>query len=229
MSSFAGPGRGTVLSPRMWRDFVIEANDGIIATAGIVEGLVAADVRSRTILISAAIAMVVGSVSSAGARYTEAAFQRDAALAAVAHEREQIDRDPEAELEELVELYLAKGLSPGLARQVASELMEHDALAAHVEEELDVDEEDLLPPARVALGVGLAYAAGAALPILISLLVPAQTRVFTTLVAVTVALVITSYVGARIGHTHPARTVLRAVVIGVSTLLLALVVGQAIG
>ena len=147
----------------------------------------------------------------------------------MAHEREQINRDPEAELEELVELYLAKGLSPGLAHQVATELMEHDALAAHVEEELDVDEEDLLPPARVALGVGLAYAAGAALPILISLLVPSQTRVLTTLVAVTAALILTSYVGARIGHTHPARTVLRAMVIGVSTLLLALIVGQAIG
>ena len=102
MRSFAVP-RGKVLSPRMWRDFVIEANDGIIATAGIVEGLVAADVRDRTILISAAIAMVVGSVSSAGARYTEAAFARDAALAAVAREAEQIDLDPEAELEELVE------------------------------------------------------------------------------------------------------------------------------
>jgi vacuolar iron transporter family protein len=216
------------MTPRTWRDLVIEANDGIIATAGIVEGLVAADVRNRTILISAAIALVVGSVSSAGARYTEAAFQRDSALSAVDQERAQLDRDPEAELDELTELYVAKGLSPDLARQVATELMDHDALAAHVEEELDVDDEDLLPPMRVALAVGLAYAVGATLPILISLLVPAQTRVITTFVAVTVALVITSYVGARIGHTHPARTVLRAVAIGVATLLLALAVGQAL-
>ncbi|HEX5088673.1 MAG TPA: VIT1/CCC1 transporter family protein [Nocardioides sp.] len=88
---------------------------------------------------------------------------------------------------------------------------------------------DLLPPVQVAIGVGLAYAAGAALPILISLVVPSQTRVLTTLVAVTVALVITSYVGARIGYTQPARTVLRAVTIGVSTLVLALIVGQSIG
>lgn len=205
---------------------MIEANDGIIATAGIVEGLVAADVRSRTILISAAIALVVGSVSTAGARYTEASFQRDAAVSAVAEEEAQIAGDPEAELEELAEVYVAKGLSPELARQVATELMEHDALAAHIEEELDVEEEDFLHPVPVALAVGLAYAAGATLPILISLVVPAQTRVLTTLLAVTVALVITSYVGARIGHTHPARTVLRAVTIGVSTLLLALAVGQ---
>jgi vacuolar iron transporter family protein len=222
------PLRGSPLTPRAWRELVIEANDGIIATAGIVEGLLAADVRNRTILISAAIALVVGSVSSAGARYSEAAFQRDAAVSAVAHESALIDLDPEAELEELVELYVAKGLSPGLAREVATELMEHDALAAHVEEELDVEDEDFLPPALVALGVGLAYAAGATLPILISLLVPSQSRVLTTLVAVTVALAITSYVGARIGHTHPARTVLRAIAIGVSTLLLALVVGQAL-
>jgi VIT1/CCC1 family predicted Fe2+/Mn2+ transporter len=229
MPAFAAPRRRMVLSPRIWRDLVIEVNDGIIATAGIVEGLVAADVRNRTILISAAIALVVGSASSAGARYTEAAFHRDAALAAVAQEREQIERDPEAELEELVQIYVAKGLSPGLARQVATELMEHDALAAHVEEDLDVDDEDFLPAGRLSVAVGLAYAAGAALPILISLLVPAQTRVLTTLVAVTISLVITSYVGARIGHTHPARTVLRAVVVGVGTLLLALLVGQAFG
>jgi VIT1/CCC1 family predicted Fe2+/Mn2+ transporter len=216
------------MTRRTWRDLVIEANDGIIATAGIVEGLVAADVRNRTILISAAIALVVGSVSSAGARYTEAAFQRDSALSAVDQEQARIDLDPEAELDELTELYVAKGLSPDLARQVATELMDHDALAAHVEEELDVDDEDLLPPMRVAVAVGLAYAVGATLPILISLLVPAQTRVLTTFVAVTAALVITSYVGARIGHTHPARTVLRAVAIGVATLLLALAVGQAL-
>jgi vacuolar iron transporter family protein len=219
---------GFRISPRAWRELVIEANDGIIATAGIVEGLVAADVRSSTILVSALIALVVGSVSSAGARYTEAAYQRDAALSAVAHEHAQIQREPEAELEELVEVYLAKGLSPALARQVATELMEHDALAAHIEEELDVDDEDFQPPVRLALGVGLAYAAGATLPILISLVVPSQTRVLTTLLAVTGALVITSYVGARIGHTHPARTVLRAVAIGVSTLLLALLVGQSL-
>jgi VIT1/CCC1 family predicted Fe2+/Mn2+ transporter len=146
----------------------------------------------------------------------------------VAQEKAQLDRQPETELEELVEAYVVKGLSPALARQVATELMDHDALAAHIEEELDVEDEDFLPPVSVALGVGLAYAAGATLPILISLLVPSQTRVLTSLVAVTGALVITSYVGARIGHTHPARTVLRAVAIGVSTLLLAVVVGQAL-
>jgi vacuolar iron transporter family protein len=226
VASTSSPPRGLRITPRAWRELVVEANDGIIATAGIVEGLVAADVRIRTILISAAIALVVGSVSTAGARYTEAAFQRDAALLAVSAEQEQIAREPDAELEELVEVYVAKGLSPPLARQVATELMEHDALAAHIEEELDVEEEDFLPPVQVALGVGLAYAAGATLPILISLAVPSQTRVLTTLLAVTVALVITSYVGAKIGHTHPARTVLRAVIIGVSTLLLALAVGQ---
>jgi VIT1/CCC1 family predicted Fe2+/Mn2+ transporter len=228
VASIHEPPRGLRISPRAWRELVIEANDGIIATAGIVEGLVAADVTSQTVLISAAIALVVGSVSTAGARYTEAAFQRDAALSAVAEERAQIDRQPEAELDELTEVYVAKGLSPELAREVATELMEHDALAAHIEEELDVEEEDFLPPVRVALGVGLAYAAGATLPILITLALPAQTRVVTTLLAVAAALVITSYVGARIGQTHPARTVLRAVVIGVSTLLLALLVGQSL-
>jgi VIT1/CCC1 family predicted Fe2+/Mn2+ transporter len=213
-------------SPRARRELVIHANDGIISTAGIVEGLVAADVRSHTILISAVLALVVGSVSSAGARYTEAAFQRDAAMAAIDEERAQIELSPDAELEELVDVYIAKGLTPALAREVAGELMAYDALAAHVEEELDVDDEDFLQPVQLALSVGLAHAVGSLLPILISFVLPAGTRLFTTLLAVAGALIITSYVGSRMGNTHPGRTVMRAVAIGVSSMLMALVIGQ---
>lgn len=214
--------------PRSWREFVIEANDGIIATAGIVEGLVAADVRNHTILVSAVIAMVVGSLSTGGAKYTEAAYQRDAALHAVEEERLRILADPEAERQELAALYVAKGLSPDLADRVATELMAADPLAAHVEEELDVDADDLRPPALTAALAAGAYAAGALLPLLISFLVPVNARVLTTAVAVAVALAITSYVGATIGHTHPVKTVLRTVAIGLSTLLLAVLVGQSL-
>lgn len=206
---------------------MVEANDGIVATAGIVEGLVAADVRNRTVLVSAVVALVVGAVSSAGARYAEAAFQRDAALQAVSEELAELASSPDAEFQELVEAYVAKGLSPGLARQVAGELMARDPLAAHMEAELDVDDGDFVPPLLVATMVGISYAIGAVLPILITLIVPTSTRVLTTLIAVSIALVITSYVGARVGRTRPLSTILRALSIGVSTLLLALLVGLA--
>lgn len=214
-------------SRRSWREFVVEANDGIVSTAGIVEGLVAADVRDQTVLISAAVALVVGSVTTAGARYSEAAYLRDSALTAVEEERRQIDRSPEEAEAELAGIYREKGLSEGLAAQVAAELSAVDALGAHVEEELDLEPEDFRSPWVAAMLSAAAYAIGGLLPILISLVVPYHTRIVTTGVAVVVALTITSYVGATVGHTHPLRTVLRTVTIGVCTLLLAVLVGLA--
>jgi len=216
-------------SARSWRELIIEANGGIIATAGIVEGMVAADVRTQTVLISSVVALVVGSVSTAGAAFTEAAFQRDAAQEAIEHQRDLLRQDPQTELDELVEVYEEKGLSPALARAVAQELTEHDALAAHVEEELDVVEDDFDQPAAVALSAGLAFAAGALMPILIGFLVPYNVRILTTAIAVTLALIVTSIIGARVGHTRTVPTVVRAVAIGLVTLLLAMLVGEWIG
>ncbi len=221
------PAGGTA-SRRSWREFIVEVNDGIVSTAGIVEGLVAADVRSRTIYISAAVALVVGSVSTAGSRYTEAAYLRDAALRAVEEERRQLAQSPEAEQAELAALYEEKGLSPGLAEQVAAELMATDPLGAHMEEELDLEEDDFRPPLLAAALSAGAFALGALLPILISMAVPYDARILTTTIAVAVALVITSYVGAAIGNTHPLRTVLRTVTIGLATLGLAVLVGQSL-
>jgi len=212
--------------PRSWREFVVEVNDGIISTAGIVEGLVAADVRTHTVLISAAVALVVGSVTTGAAQFTESAYLRDAAMQAVEEERRQIALSPDAERAELAAIYVDKGLSEDLAEQVAAELMAVDPLGAHIEEELDVDEDDFRPPLIAAGLSALAYAAGAVLPILISLMVPAHSRLLTTGIAVVIALVITSYVGATIGHTSPVRTVVRTVGIGIATLVLAAGVGQ---
>lgn len=216
---------GGVNSRRSWREFVVEVNDGIISTAGIVEGMVAADVRDQTVMISVAIALVVGTVTTAGARYSEVAYLRDAAVTAVEEERRQLASSPEAELEELTSLYRDKGLSDDLARQVAHELTSVDALAAHVEEELDLEPEDFRSPWVGTALSAAAYAAGGLLPVIISLLVPYNRRILTTAIAVTIALVITSYVGATVGNTRPARTVLRAVTIGLATLLLAVAVG----
>ncbi len=189
----------------------------------------AADVRAQTVLISSVVALVVGSLSTAGAAFTEAAFQRDAAQEAIDRQLDLLRQDPGAELDDLVAAYEEKGLSPELARAVAAELTEHDALSAHVEEELDVVEGDFDRPIAVAASAGIAFATGALMPILIGFLVPYNVRILTTGVAVTIALIVTSVVGARVGHTRTVPTVVRAVMIGLVTLLLAMLVGEWLG
>lgn len=217
----------TIVARRPLREFAVEANNGIISTAGIVEGMMAADVRNTTVVISAVIALVVGTVAAAAARFTDAAYQRDAALSAVADTESRLLAAPARELADLVTIYQEKGLSLALAEQVAEELSRHDALGAHVEDELDLEEEDFISPWWPAGLSAVAFAAGGVLPLVLSIFIPGNDRLLVTGAAVTLALVITSYVGARVAQTPPLRTVLRTVTIGVATLALAALVGSA--
>ena len=141
------------------RSLVVDANDGIIATAGIVEGFAGAGATRSTILIAAFSAMVAGGIALAGAKYAEEAAERDAQLALIEEERQQLARAPEEETAELVALYEAKGLSPQLAREVATELTAGDPLAAHIDAE-----HGLSLVAGTAGTAGLAVAGGSRSP-----------------------------------------------------------------
>ena len=133
----------------------VDANDGIIATAGIVEGFVGAGARGSTIVIAAFAAMVSGGIALGGAKYSEEAAERDAERALVEEERRQLAMLPDEELAELAEHYRRRGLSPELAAQVAEELSAHDALAAHVVAEHGIDLAAPRPgPVIVAAGIG---------------------------------------------------------------------------
>jgi VIT1/CCC1 family predicted Fe2+/Mn2+ transporter len=125
--------RGSGPSGPSVRSLVVDTNDGIIATAGIVEGFAGAGATDSTILIAAFSAMVAGGISMGGARYAEEAAERDAEFALIDEQRRELSLSPEAERAELAALYEAKGLSPRLAAEVASELTAKDALAAHVD------------------------------------------------------------------------------------------------
>ena len=145
------------------RGHVVDANDGIIASAGIVEGLLGAGASSTILLVASLAAMVGGGLALGGMRYAEAADERDAQQATLAAERRRIDLTPAEEETELAELYQARGLSPQLARAVAAELSAGDALAAHAEAEYGISLRDR--PATlwtVAVLAGLAFALGRA-------------------------------------------------------------------
>jgi VIT1/CCC1 family predicted Fe2+/Mn2+ transporter len=120
------------------REHAVDANDGIIASAGIVEGLLGAGASSTILLVASLAAMVGGGFALAGMRYAEAADERDAQQAILEAERRRIALTPTEEEAELADLYQARGLSPQLARAVAAELSAGDALAAHAEAEYGI-------------------------------------------------------------------------------------------
>lgn len=202
------------------RGWIIDANDGIIATAGVVEGFAGAGATGSTMLVAALAAMVAGGISLGGATFAEAAAERDAALSLLEEERRQHARAPAEEFDELVRLYERKGLSSGLARQVADELTAQDALAAHAEAELGLDLGDVPSPWRAAMESGVAFAAGGTIPLLVISLAPPELRAVATFVAVVGSLILTALVLSRSGRTNPVRTVLRTILVGILAMVL---------
>lgn len=198
-----------------FRERVVDANDGIIATAGIVEGFFGAGATETTVVIGACAAMVAGALAIGGAQYNEMSVERDSFQAVIDEERRQLELSPDEEFDELVELYEGKGLSADLARAVARELSEHDALAAQLDAEHGIAAPDFgAPPVVLGIGAGIAYALGAAIPLLVVIITPDAWRTQVTFTAVVVSLVLTSIVVARAGNTSPGRTIVRTVLIG---------------
>jgi VIT1/CCC1 family predicted Fe2+/Mn2+ transporter len=208
------------------REHAVDSNDGIIASAGIVEGLLGAGAGSTILLVASLAAMLGGGVALAGMRYAETADERDAQQAILEAERRRIALTPGEEEAELAELYETRGLSPELARAVASELSAGDALAAHAEAEYGISLRDRrATPLATAVLAGLAFAVGAGIPLLVVVFAPPAWRSAATVLAVAVALSLTALLIASIGGTNIPRTVFRTVSIGLVTMLLTYVGG----
>ena len=220
--------RSSWLGRTMLRSRVVDANDGIIATAGIVEGFAAAGATGMTVVVAALAAMVAGGMSLGAATYAESAVEADAAQAVLERERRRIEGDPQAELAELAELYERKGLTPELAADVAAQLTEHDALAAHADAEYHIAVDKHARPVATGILAGLAFALGAGIPLMAVVLAPDSLRVPVTFGAAVLSLIITSILAARLGGTRVSRTIMRTVTIGVATMLITLAGGSLI-
>ncbi len=209
------------------RSLVVETNDGIIATAGVVEGFAGAGATGVTLVIGAMSAMIAGGMALGGSRYAEEATERDARLAVIAEEQKQLLLTPDEEFAELVSIYVDKGLPNDLARQVAAELTYRDPLAAHIDAEHHLSLRDVrMGPLVIACAAGLAYALGSAIPLLSVLLAPDDWRAGVTFAATLVSLVVTSVFLARIGATHVRRAMARTLFIGVAAMSLSLLAGS---
>ncbi|NNG20425.1 VIT family protein [Naumannella sp. ID2617S] len=205
------------------------ANDGIISTAGLVVGVAGAQASRSAVLIAGIAGLVAGALSMAGGEYMSVSTQKDTELAVLEKERWELANMPHEELNELAGLYRTKGLSPDLAHQVAVELTRHDALGAHAETELGISSEEQSNPTHAALASMLAFALGAALPLLAMVLSPTAWRMAVTWVAVLVSLAATGVITSRLGGARPIRPVARNLIIGVLTMGLTWLIGHFVG
>ncbi|MGQ2979228.1 MAG: VIT1/CCC1 transporter family protein [Polaromonas sp.] len=154
------------------RAAVLGANDGIVSTASLMIGVAAAQTATSSILLTGVAGLVAGAMSMAAGEYVSVYSQADTESADLARERAELQADPAAETRELTAIYTARGLAPELARQVATQLMAHDALGAHARDELGISEALSARPVQAALASAASFAVGAALPLAVALLAP---------------------------------------------------------
>ena len=161
------------------RAAVLGANDGIVSTASLVVGVAAAGTNPENILIVGVAGLVAGAMSMAAGEYVSVSSQADTERADLNRERKELIANPEQERAELTAIYVGRGLDTGLASQVATQLMAHDALGAHARDELGISETLTARPVQAAVASAGTFAVGAALPLLIVLFVPVAALVWT--------------------------------------------------
>jgi len=208
---------------------VLGANDGIVSVAAVVVGVAAATADLGAIFTAGMAALVGGAVSMALGEYVSVSSQRDTERALIEKERRELAEMPDEELDELTSLYQDRGLTPETARKVAEELTAHDALAAHLEVELHIDQDDLVNPWHAAFSSAVSFTIGAILPMLAIMLAPPPVRIAVTFVAVLVALAGTGSVSAQLGGASKPRAIARLVVGGALALAATFLIGILLG
>lgn len=159
------------------RAAVLGANDGIISTASLVAGVAAAAKSPSEILVAGVAGLVAGAMSMAAGEYVSVASQADTEAADAARERRELAEQPEAELAELTQIYIDRGIDADLARQVAVQMTAKDAFAAHARDELGFSDHGVARPVQAALTSAITFAAGAAIPLLLALVSPSGSLV----------------------------------------------------
>jgi len=160
------------------RAAVLGANDGILSTASLVLGVAAAHGTHGNVLIAGIAGLVAGAMSMAAGEYVSVHSQADTEKADLALERKELKADDKGEHRELAAIYVGRGLDPSLAKQVAQQLMAHDALGAHARDELGISETVRARPIQAAMASAGSFAVGAAMPLLVTVVVPEASLIY---------------------------------------------------
>jgi VIT1/CCC1 family predicted Fe2+/Mn2+ transporter len=224
------PHKGNIASRLNWlRAGVLGGNDGIVSTAGIVLGVAGATATRSTILTAGVAGLAAGAMSMAVGEYVSVSSQRDTEKALLEKERGELRDTPDEELEELTDMYAAKGLSHALAAEVAVQLTAHDALGAHAEVELGINPGNLTSPWNAAFASMVAFTLGALLPLVAITVPPPALRVPITVVAVLVALGVTGVMSGWLGKSPLARPFWRNVIGGSVAMAVTYGIGTLVG
>jgi vacuolar iron transporter family protein len=205
------------------RAAVLGANDGIVSTASLIVGVAAADSGRGGILVAGVAGLVAGAMSMAAGEYVSVSSQSDTERADLERERQELAADPAHEHAELAAIYVARGLDADLASQVATQLTAKDALGAHARDELGISDTLSARPVQAAFASAGTFAVGAALPLLLVLVVPANALVWTVSGSSLLFLALLGALAARAGGSPVGTSVARVTFWG--TLAMALTAG----
>jgi VIT1/CCC1 family predicted Fe2+/Mn2+ transporter len=211
------------------RAAVLGANDGIVSTASLVVGVAAANALRADVLIAGVAGLVAGAMSMAAGEYVSVSSQSDTEQADLTRERRELAAENEYEIAELAGIYEKRGLDAALAKQVALQLMEHDALGAHARDELGISDTVSARPVQAALASAASFAVGAALPLVVVLIAPASALVVAVSGASLVFLALLGLMAARAGGSPPLKSVLRITFWGALAMLITAGVGALFG
>jgi VIT1/CCC1 family predicted Fe2+/Mn2+ transporter len=208
---------------------VLGANDGILSTASLIVGVASASGDKSAVMVAGLAGLVAGAMSMAAGEYVSVSSQADTEAADIAKETAELKADPAGELTELAQLYQGRGLSAGLAMQVAQEMMAGDALAAHTRDELGISPALAANPIQAGLVSAATFASGAALPLVVAAAVPEGRILVAVSLATLLALVALGAIGARIGGAGMLRGAARVTLWGALAMLATAIVGWAFG
>lgn len=211
------------------RAAVLGANDGIVSTASLVVGVAAANVAGSEIMVAGVAGLVAGAMSMAAGEYVSVSSQADTERADIERERNELATDIKAEHEELTAIYVNRGLDSGLAKQVAEQLMAHDALTAHARDELGISDMTTAKPVQAAFASAGTFAVGAAMPLLTVLVTPSWVLIPVVITTSILFLALLGGFGAHAGGAPVIKAALRVTFWGALAMALTAGVGAMFG
>lgn len=211
------------------RAAVLGANDGIVSTASLVIGVAAANSPREGILLAGVAGLVAGAMSMAAGEYVSVSSQSDTEKADLSIERKALEEDTELERQELAEIYEARGVEPSLARQVAEQLMAHDALGAHARDEIGISKDGNAQPVQAALSSAASFTIGAALPLGVAWVSPGQWLISLVAACSLVFLATLGGIAARAGGASIQMGAARVTFWGALAMVLTAAVGRMFG
>jgi VIT1/CCC1 family predicted Fe2+/Mn2+ transporter len=211
------------------RAAVLGVNDGVVSTASLMLGVSAAHASHSTLLTAGIAGLTAGALSMAVGEYVSVSSQKDSEHADIAIERRSLAANPKEELAELAHIYEHRGLEPKLAKQVAQQLHAHDAEAAHLRDELGIDQDALSNPVQAALASAVSFSVGAVVPIIGALVASESASAWLIVILSLIALAISGAIGAIIGGGHKVRAAARVFVGGGAAMAITALIGHLVG